>query len=699
MKTHDAAVISPTAASHTEILQSLFAVCEQVERGQGRQPLTEAWRTLGNEGEPAVLRLSVLALGDCAMRSAMTWLGVEADQAGRFAQLHRDAVAQWMVSTLAANDESGPISGVTSPRAFAETKWKQLHVLVAQPDALAGKQAGRFQTFSDHGQLLLVAVQDAACLSERAETTINLLRPCFHYVLPVRFDDGGTPVCWSAAIAATDDAVILPEMNLANVCEPSWLKDVDDPARRALQARAALPPVESLVEAAAARIDRESRYIAESLQLHGEANTPARVKRGRAEEKLGEGLRKLATQRLAEIEERINLENDRLIQPLGGLSLLVRDTANRIREEDLSRQVGHQAIKLRLMSHQVATYNRKLVDALQGQLRADLGKLDGELSSLEAGTQQRFATSFGEATAPRLPRLEFQRVWERVENLVDVGEEAEIELPRRSLFDLMGAGRQKVFFLIMFIALLGRMGIDADVVSGCIPPTVMSWFKAGFMVVLFSTCLGAMFNALILWREEKKEQTRKELERIREALVADAQKTLDQVQKEKRGVLRTYMKDVQEKADAWLDQALEDRLAAEEAEGEKRQLAQRQRREALQERERRLLEAAAAIGRVHEGIRHLQADCDNRVRLTLAGGQPSTPMALAAMPDESPLVSLSTPPAESASASEIPTRGVRNERQDEQRKTADEADAGRVGSKFAQRRAARKQRKSSAATS
>ena len=181
-----------------------------------------------------------------------------------------------------------------------------------------------------------------------------------------------------------NDRRVYDELQVGPMEIPEWLTSATSLTRRDLQFQSSTPAWQAAVEAIQDRVDREQTFLTNELKgLPGDTPATGQQLRSRQADKSHDSLRKETANYLAEMEDRLQLENERLIQPLGGLSHLVRDTANRIRVEDLSREVSSQSIKLKLLSHQVSSYNRKLVDALQGQLRADLGRIDNALSDLE----------------------------------------------------------------------------------------------------------------------------------------------------------------------------------------------------------------------------------------------------------------------------------------------------------------------------
>ncbi len=664
-----------------EIVERLQLILASLERGQSQQPLTQSCRRLrARADQQHVLQLSVVAVTRSSLGSLLTWFGANAQQVSQLAQMSADSLLRWHTGGKGVAEKS---------------PWGHLNVLAAHVDGLCQAEPDRFQAFCSHGQLLLLATDSQEWPAPEAAAVLNELLTCFPVVLPVRLGEPAADWRSCERLSFPPDQQVLPELVLP-ADRKCWLQDSQHPTRRGLWLRSTLAATETTVASTASRLEREGRYVSERLADLDSEEPAARSHRSRKEDKRPDAIRKFATTGLSDLEDRVNLENERLVQPLGGLSHLVRDAAHRIRLEDLSREVSVTAIRLRLRSHQVSSYNRKIVDALQGQLRTDLGKMDAELTRLEADVQTQFDEAYGEKPDLRLSRLEFQRVWERVENLIDVGEEATIELPRRTIFELMGAGRQKVFFLIMFIALLGRMGIDEQVLRGFLPPdlapALIGWLKAGFMVVLFSTCLGAMFNALLTWREEKVEQTGRELGRIRETLIGDAQKAVELIQKEKRNVMRGYFKSLQDDLGEWLTHSAQSQAAREEAAAERRQRELQQIRDALHQRQRELATAGQNVQTLKHAVSQLRTDCQSMIEAALA--PPHSGEVLRALQPTRQEGSLPPPEAEPIPPPVSQPEATDPAKSRRPRASAPGAPGGErsaVTSTFAQRRAARQQ--------
>ncbi|QDV43390.1 hypothetical protein Enr13x_32460 [Stieleria neptunia] len=661
-------------ADRDSLMQALGDLSAKTENPRIRQWLSAAVEHVADNAKRSTMNLSVVAVGNTPLDRVIAWLGADAKQIKTVAKNRDCPMLRWRAD-------------------FGETpQAPMLHVLAARVDALSEGQSHRMQCFCDHGQVLVIVSAENTGQNADEIAVLNGLLQRFPSAQPVILTSDESSIDWVQSLDSPKSLHWLPMITASGTGDPEWLRKPEDSIRRALAYRSDFSAIDVVLCKTAEKIESEKRSIGDQLHSMTDREEPAvRMQRGRRDDKRADCIRRVAVDGLNELDERISLENERLVQPLGGLSRLARDTANRIRVEDLTREVSSQAIRLRLRSHQVASYNRKLVDALQGQLRADLGKMDTHLREMESEMNSQFRHQYGAESRVALTRLDFRRVWERVENLIDVGEESAIELQRKSFFDLMGAGRQKVFFLIMFIALLGRMGIDEQVLTSFLPdlgPTVIGWLKAGFMVILFSTCLGAMFNTMLLWREEKEEQTRKELDRIRESLIADARKTLEQAQKEKRSVIRSYFKKVQEEAELWLQKSGSERVEQEEAERQQRQHEQRLARQQMQDQLNRLESNERDVTSLIGDAKRLRSDCGILIR-SLSSGDEGASVQEIELPESPKLKTVRS----RIGAGKRDRSVTRRQKSGITRAESIDESAG-ITSRFAQRRAQRKRKSS-----
>jgi hypothetical protein len=192
----------------------------------------------------------------------------------------------------------------------------------------------------------------------------------------------------------------------------------------------------------------------------------------------------------------------------------------------------------------------------------------------------------------KLPLLDVNHAWRSVENLMAIGKETHIELVRKGFFDVLTAGRQKVFIIIMFASLMGRMGLP-NLFSTPAARTAFGLFMAAVMI-------GSMISAILHWRREKQLTSEKELSKIRDSLLAEGSKVIDQVERVKLTAMRDYLKDAVRIFESTVKQSVEETLA-EEAELQRQEAL----RKSLDVRLKQATEAQRGVTKLLEQARSL----------------------------------------------------------------------------------------------
>lgn len=228
-----------------------------------------------------------------------------------------------------------------------------------------------------------------------------------------------------------------------------------------------------------------------------------------------------------------------------------------------------------------------------------------------------------------LPKSTEREVWRSIENLITVGKESQIEFQRRSIFDILTAGRQKVFMVIMFLSLMGRMGLpNLFVTPGA--KLIFGLFLGGVMI-------SSMVSSILLWRREKIEQGEKELKKIRETLLQDGIKIVEQSERNKLTAVREYLKEALATTEAafkaWSDEA----SSAAKTRSDALQASRESHRKALDDRIKLTTEAERSLSKLVDRVVDLAKQ---------AAARPATqtpPLINSAKSDNSSLLPTSEP--------------------------------------------------------
>ena len=71
--------------------------------------------------------------------------------------------------------------------------------------------------------------------------------------------------------------------------------------------------------------------------------------------------------------------------------------------------------------------------------------------------------------------------------------------------------------------------------------------RTGFGLFMLTVLVSSMVNAIVTWRRERQSQSEKEMAKIKDSLLSDGTKVIEQVEKGKLTFLRDYLKEVNKK--------------------------------------------------------------------------------------------------------------------------------------------------------
>lgn len=583
-------------------------LCEQIERGQAVTPLSDAFRCMADDPASRPLPVAVLVLSSAAREAVAAWLASSTDDCSRYC------------------------------------------VQVAEPDVLLGS-AGAYQRFcADPHALLVVGTAGQALGSDELGLLANLLAS-FPLVWPLVVDaaaeaalsDGwlaqmaslatGLPIApaqlaaWTGAAAAADGAAGPPLSGR--------LETFREPLTQ--QRRAGL--LSGLVQKLVARVDHELKHLKGAVSR---LETPAKSSPTRAaadSDKEFAPLRDRFGECVATIDRQMTLKSDRSTQPLGELSGMMRSISSSLNVEDLEKSRSTAMLKLSVNASHLARINRRIEHVLRQEFVNDLQQVERQaLESAEeitADLEERFAAS----VPLKFPPLDVNHAWRSVENLMAVGKEAHIELARKGFFDVLTAGRQKVFIIIMFVSLMGRMGL----------PNLFSTpaSKAGFGLFMAVVMVGSMINAVLNWRREKQLQSEKEMSKIRESLLVEGSKVIEQVEKAKLATMRDYFKELGRSFDGTVKQFIEEAVGQQRAKREAELQKQDALRKALEARTKQFAEMQRQAGKLADQAHMLLAATSAKIAELASGAT----LEKKAHPTEAPgqrTLGRQTPPAGAA---------------------------------------------------
>lgn len=529
-------------------------VSTQLELGQAETPLTDGFCQLVNPTTNAPLTISLLSLDESSAAMMDEWLS-QAIQ----------------VDVCSVNVEQ----------------------LLHQPNV--------YQQFCKSGHLLMVAGKSSHRLTDVEAELLNNLTSNFAITWPTVIGERkrDSEAWWQQAVVSTHVDRLDPLFLQATSVDGGGdvLANPACPLRGTLLFERQARMLQSVIANLNDRQQREVSALQERKKLLEKQSKPNLTSRVPVNDKEVARIREQFAEELTNLEKQIILKSDRAVQPLGKLTNLMRENATCLSLEDLDKEEAPAVLKLSVNGSHLATVNRKVEHALRQELSADVGTIQDRVQHLTAQASVSLQSLLGEQVLTA-PPLQESSIWRTVENLLAIGKESHIELARKGFFDVLTAGRQKVFILIMFVSLMGRMGLPNLFQTGAM--------RSFFGLFMLSVLVGSMVSAIFTWRRERESQSEKEMFKIKESLFNDGTKVIEQVEKGKLIFLRDYLKDVNKKFDQQLKRVAEAKLSEQKNGGDLESQRRDANRKKLDTREKFLTDMGRQINKLTADARSLQ---------------------------------------------------------------------------------------------
>lgn len=527
------------------LAKSASETSARLERGQAEKPITTAIQQLQEPDQEQSLQISLLNLDNTAKDTLLSCL----DETWNNVQL----------------------------QAVESIKHLQTH-------------PGAYQKFCTQGHVLMIVGKMKYELTAAAVAVLNNLTENFEVVWPTIVESDSSPDVdgwWTHSTFLSHTGLLAPlffsseaPSNVSGV-----LTEESSSLRFALLFERQVRTLQGAILNLADRQQRELNALDIRQQLIEKQTKAKNPRQAVINEKEIAQIREQFTEQLTDIEKQLCLKSDRAIQPLGKLTNLMRQNVSQLRIEDLDKQESATLLKLSVNGRHLAAINRTVEHVLREELTADVANISNYLQQSNQEASNRMSNALGGSiTLSTAPLLE-SSIWRTVENLMAIGKESHIELARKGVFDMLTAGRQKVFILIMFVSLMGRMGLPNLFQTGLM--------RTGFGLFMAAVLIGSMINAVFVWRREKESQSEKEMSKIKDTLFSDGSKVIEQVEKAKISFIRDYLRKVGKDFDKQL------KLSTEEQSGHRKteQDEETQRRDIHRKKLEIQIKSATEIGR------------------------------------------------------------------------------------------------------
>lgn len=604
--------------------------------------------------------------------------------ANRFRQLLHTSDEQPMIVSLLGFDEAS----LAEIKKSLITSAEPIEVVAASFLQLRD-QPSDYQQFCTTGQLLVVAGSSTNALADWQVELLTGLITNFSVVWPIvegkQNVDAGW---WQNPTLKTHARLLGPLFFPADGTEPGDSLPIVTHAtlRHSLRFENRVQYLQTSCGQLADRQRRELGATEVRKSLLEKASESNRRRLPVSNDKQVARTRERFAEELSQLEKQIVQKSDRAVQPLGKLTNLMRESATRLQIEDLDKEESPMMLKLSVNGSHLAAVNRKVEHALRQELTADVSTIQQRVQHLTAQASLGLSDFLGDQVLSAPPLAEAP-IWRTVENLMAIGKEANIELARKGFFDVLTAGRQKVFILIMFVSLMGRMGLPNLFQSGLM--------RSGFGLFMLTVLVSSMVNAIFTWRRERESQSEKEMSKIKESLFNDGTKVIEQVEKGKLVFMRDYLKDVNKKFDQQLKRVAEEATFGNQAANDPATQRRQMMLKKLDERVKLLNEVGKQVSKISTDARTLHTEAarvaqtavreltnpakqiGTASKTTAAGIVPTTIDTLkdSALPTKADVVALESITSEVDTPRSVPRVSALAQRQEARRKAREAAQA------------------------
>jgi hypothetical protein len=546
---------SQSAPSLSALVDSALEIASDLERGQADQPMTSALEWLRSSNERGLLRLAVLPLDLAARDAALNWL---TGSPGASFSLKEGAVAAISCNVARAEAPAeGPQPHAPATQAARRARLENVQLQVATPEAIASDDQ-MLAAFSQQADILVLAWSRPFSFQneEQLQLCASLLDN-FAAICTVTVGDsepqssivveeaGGDAEKQSPAglflRRVKNHRAVVWRVHLTGGGGKDVVAVMPEPAssertafwnyRMARVLRTTVDHLARRVSSGVHDVDRQSDALARQRKRSG-------GRHGKSSKVFGD-VRFHAARTITGLENRQLSSAAQAMQPLGKLSQLMQEIVSELELQNLEVEYSAKAVTYTVNVAHYAGINRRLAENLKKDLEDEIGAINAGVRKLASDLEGQMRGVDDEAPPLRWEELDEEPIWHAVRNLVQVGKDVDIEIPRRGIIDLLTAGRQKVFILIMLIGLAGRMGFSKDVLEPLNLGHISGALSAAFTLVAVTVFFAAMFDAIVRWRKESKDQMARELQKIKTPSMPKGSKSLTRLRRPRRTSSRT----------------------------------------------------------------------------------------------------------------------------------------------------------------
>lgn len=626
-------------------LQSQFRIvarqgmqaCELLERGQAEMPLSDHFRSVSEGLDSRAFSAILVGLTLEARSSALAWLcgqdfRIFAVQVPREVGLvklllqDRGYVLEKGDGARQEFDRLEPFLDALKQADLvrhgdAESWISPLQLRVAAPPGLQGlqlhmpenpaaltKSPTLLKSLLSASNLIVLAGPPDAALPEAERRALLELVESMDAVLPVVMaPDSPLPRSgWWNDRTLSGSKFPLPPVVLADG-RPAELPGLFTNPRDGLRESLFLSQQTRLLLGAAEMVNE--RYQDEQRRLAAKQSAAARKIRsleeaGRDQDARSQidAVRMSFLDETAKLVEGLKELNRKGMLPAGKMTTSVREVADRLESADLRQETVYSTIRLSVDDGFLRGLADRTKEIVKSQLRDDMILLRDGLEALREPLSAKLSEVRGAPVNVDLPLPDERKLWESLREMIAVEINYHGELPKRGFWQRLLEGRQRVMMILMFFSMFGgAFGFSQRAVWVTFP-----------MIGLF---LWGVIHTYVAWKHEDRDRLVKELERVKESILAEARRLLEESVREKLTRIGAYLEDLKKEVVRRIDEVARetvktrsDTLEADRQESRSRMRTLEQRTRELQSYGQQFLRLSQGCGELDQACRRLLSD-------------------------------------------------------------------------------------------
>jgi len=545
--------VATTSKGAKEVVRSLAAIAEQLERGQAGMPLLEQVQALSADNSDPGLAVFLLGLTPEARACALAWLVgrqyqsvsiklaelvdlIEIRLQERGFTLETEAEGRRDFETVdalieaygrVASDAAGPVLDPVRLGLVAPMPLQNLTILVPSGPQVLTSSGSLLGRISQRNALFAVAASSDHVWTDQDRQSIAMLLPNTLAVWPIVCGNSAAELASeNRSWLATTDAPLFPAACVRGLdtAIPDFVQQGQrHPLRIALRELAVQRGATRALDMIAERFQADLRQVQSRQKREIRLERASDSGESEQDQKLQiDRLKVRIADDLAKVQQAIRESNRRALLKGGDLAQVLEKLLASLHAADLDREALGRVIKLTLKPEVLENFRRRLGKALRQQLDEECTLIRDSIDLARKNTE-KILTEVGATTRSiSMVPPDNRGLWEPLEEMLQLDIKYRGELPHRGFMQRLGEGRRVVFVVLMVLSLAGSfVGFNIR--------------QAGYAGIVFlGLFIGTVIYTYRAWRTEEVETLSTEIDKVRDSVGAELLRVLNDILREKQ---------------------------------------------------------------------------------------------------------------------------------------------------------------------